>query len=294
MINRKLVTAQRLFIHLQGGLGNQLFIYFGSEYLRQICKKKIFYVSTTSNHLSKIGIAKSKNEFIFLQYANRLLVHIFARVSSLRLFKKYIYFTNDVGYENINEKAESLKFISGYFQSYLYSEENRLKRSAIYENLIAINRNKQLSRDIDFRNSVAIHVRRGDYLLNKNSYFGLLSGEYYHEALLKISVVKSFDSVYLFSDSYISEDFKAKLKISTNVKMFDMTECENLDDIFTLALLTKFENCIISNSTFSWWGAFLGDENKVVVAPSKWFKNRVDPSLLHPTNWLKSESKWED
>lgn len=288
------MTDQRLFIHLQGGLGNQLFIYFGSDYLRQMFKKKIFFISTTTNQLSKIGIATFNYESILLQNANRLLVLIFAKASSLRLFKKYIYFANDVGYEEFNEKAESLKFISGYFQSYLYSEENKLKRSLIYENLLAISRDKQLSSDIDFRNSVAIHVRRGDYLLDRNSYFGLLSAEYYREALLKISLVKSYDSIYLFSDSNLSEDFKAKLEISTNVKLFDMTECENLDDIFTLALLTKFENCIISNSTFSWWGAFLGDENKVVVAPSKWFKNRFDPSLLHPTNWLRSESKWEN
>jgi hypothetical protein len=294
MINRKSVIAPRLFIHLQGGLGNQLFIYFGAEYLRQICKKKIIFISTTSNQLSKIGIARFKNETILLQNANRFFILIFAKISRLRLLKKYIYFSSDVGYEDINEKAESLKFISGYFQSYLYSEESRLKRSVIYENLIASSHNKQLSRGIDFRNSVAIHIRRGDYLLDKNSYFGLLSAEYYREALLKISLVKSYNSVYLFSDSNISVDFKEKLEISTDVKMFDMNECENLDDIFTLALLTKFENCIISNSTFSWWGAYLGDENKVVVAPSKWFKNRFDPSLLHPTNWLRSESKWED
>jgi len=286
--------AQRLFIHLQGGLGNQLFIYFGAEYLRQIYNKKIFFISTTSNQLSKIGIAKFKNESILLQNANRFFILIFAKISRLRLFKKYIYFANDVGYEEINGKAESLKFISGYFQSYLYSEESRLKPSVIYENLIASSRNKQLLRDIDFRNSVAIHVRRGDYLLDKNSYFGLLSAEYYREALLKISLIKSYDSVYLFSDTKITDVFKENLNISTAIKVSDMTKCENLDDIFTLALLTKFENCIISNSTFSWWGAYLGNENKIVVVPSKWFKNRVDPSLLHPINWLRSESKWED
>ena len=286
--------ARRFFIHLQGGLGNQLFIYFGAEYLRQIYKKKIFFISTTSNQLSKIGIAKFKNESILLQNTNRFFILIFARISKLRVFKKYIYFANDVGYEEINDKAESLKFISGYFQSYLYSEESRLKQSLIYENLITSIRNKQLLRDIDFRNSVAIHVRRGDYLLDKNSYFGLLSAEYYREALLKISLIKSYDSVYLFSDTKITDVFKENLNISNAIKVSDMTKCENLDDILTLALLTKFENCIISNSTFSWWGAYLGNENKIVVVPSKWFKNRVDPSFLHPTNWVRSESKWED
>lgn len=286
--------AQRLFIHLQGGLGNQLFIYFGAEYLRQIYKKNIFFISTTSNQLSRIGIGEFKNDSILMRNANRFFILIFAKIFSLRLLKKYIYFANDVGYNDINEKAESLRFISGYFQSYLYSEESRVRRNIVHENLVASSRNKQLSRDIDFRNSVAIHVRRGDYLLGKNSYFGLLSAEFYREALLKISLVKTYDSIYLFSDTKITDVFKEDLNISTAIKVSDMTECENLDDISTLALLTKFENCIISNSTFSWWGAYLGNENKLVVVPSKWFKNRVDPCLLHPTKWLRSESKWVD
>jgi hypothetical protein len=48
---------------------------------------------------------------------------------------------------------------------------------------------------------------------------------------------------------------------------------------------------VIANSTYSWWGAKLGDP-KLVVAPKKWFKSGVDPKDLYPQDWILVESEW--
>jgi hypothetical protein len=106
--------------------------------------------------------------------------------------------------------------------------------------------------------------------------------------------LKSFSNVYLFSDSKISENFKNKLNYGEEFCLVDSFQFQELDDLTTLALLTKFSACIISNSTFSWWGAYLGENKKIVLAPSKWFKSKQDPNFLYPTNWLVSESFWEE
>jgi hypothetical protein len=54
-------------------------------------------------------------------------------------------------------------------------------------------------------------------------------------------------------------------------------------------LISLCKHQIIANSSFSWWGAYLNqDENKCVIAPSPWFN---DPSLvdtdMYPDNWIK-------
>jgi hypothetical protein len=57
--------------------------------------------------------------------------------------------------------------------------------------------------------------------------------------------------------------------------------------------MSKANYLVIGNSTFSWWAAYLNENQTNIVAPRKWFKGREDPSELMPPHWKLTESIWK-
>ena len=56
-----------------------------------------------------------------------------------------------------------------------------------------------------------------------------------------------------------------------------------------LRMMYSCKHFIISNSTFSWWAQFLSrNQDKIVIAPSRWYKNDVHSDLINE-NWIKIE-----
>lgn len=126
-------------------------------------------------------------------------------------------------------------------------------------------------------NPISLHVRRADYLTNPNHTSLPLS--YYQKAL------KEFDKdriVIVFSDD--PEWCKDQELFSPDRFMIS----ENEDNAIDMCLMTLCSSHIIANSSFSWWGAWLSNSDKI-IAPEIWFgpdnsdKNTTD---LIPQNWM--------
>jgi hypothetical protein len=137
-------------------------------------------------------------------------------------------------------------------------------------------------------NSVSVHVRRGDYvsLASANAFHGTLSLDYYAKSAQLLRERLSGDlSFFVFSDD--PEWVKSNLVLPGNTTYVDWNgEGAAHED---LRLMSNCRHNIIANSSFSWWGAWLGENaDKLVVAPKQWFTNGnpVSEDLI-PRSWIK-------
>ena len=116
-----------------------------------------------------------------------------------------------------------------------------------------------------FTNPIALHIRRGDFVWNNKNHPPL--GLDYYESALKL-----FDSdreVIIFSDDTEwckEQDLFADDRFAV---------AEGGDQFYDMCLMSMCDDFIIANSTFSWWGAWLGTRGKV-VAPKQWFGEALD------------------
>ena len=135
-----------------------------------------------------------------------------------------------------------------------------------------------IAEEIRNSNSVAIHVRRGDYTLPKyQGTYGDTNMAYYQSAIATI-VERVKDPVFfVFSDD--PEWCRANLKIARPVTYLDRSSA-GPKAAFHLQLMALCKHNIIANSTFSWWGAWLNrNPGKIVVAPKRWHANLTKGGL---------------
>jgi len=123
-------------------------------------------------------------------------------------------------------------------------------------------------------NSVMLHVRRGDYLTWAAQRHGVLPVEYYQEA------AKQFTNPHFF---VFSDDAAYNLPIPYPTTRVICTPHEDL------WLMSLCHSAVIANSSFSWWGAWLGaDKRGKVVAPKQWFRTgNEDARDIVPERWTR-------
>jgi hypothetical protein len=190
-----------------------------------------------------------------------------------------------LGFYPIEKKSKNLVLI-GYFQSYRYTSD---AKDWFGTEILKTKVGKKLDElgvgNLKEQTYVAVHVRLGDYRKELN--FGILTNKYYHNVISKLSIQET-ELVVVFSDepenclSRIPEVLREKTWI---VPPAVFTSAE------TLVLMSKATAFVIANSTFSWWGARLGDQHSATVfAPNPWFKTNEVPNDLYLPEWILNEA----
>ncbi len=180
--------------------------------------------------------------------------------------------------------------MSGYFQNESYFKDiSELLRKDFSFKYPLTGKNKEVAGQISENQSVAVHIRRGDYL-NKNSQsnFAILEKDYYEKAINYISAHVKNPEFYVFS-----EDFDW-IKDNLNFKEFPVTFIDwnkGKDSYIDMQLMSLCKHNIIANSSFSWWSAWLNNnEEKKVIAPERWFVDEQKNESLdcfYPQGWIK-------
>lgn len=123
-------------------------------------------------------------------------------------------------------------------------------------------------------NRCAIHVRRGDYLKYPN-HFSQMTDRYYDtaiEMLGDVNVVVFSDDINWCRKHWRGRDFHFVEGVTRPVEVVDRKG--EPQDQYDLFLMNSCDHHIISNSTFSWWGAYLSD-NPHPIYPDKWFESEL-------------------
>ena len=163
--------------------------------------------------------------------------------------------------------------IEGYFQSYKYFDnfKQEILKDFTFKPSILDKCLKEISKHL---NPVATHIRRGDYV-NHPSFWNI-TPEYIQEAFN-----------YFTDDEYTFLIFSDDIEWCKQIFPEGVIFVEGNNQFEDLCLMSLCDHNIISNSSYSWWGAYLNQNtNKKVIAPKNWFIPAKPLNDLYPSNWI--------
>lgn len=280
-----------IVIRVWGGVGNQLFQYAFGEYLHLKTRQDVCYDVLSfgrSDKLRKLELSvlnpniPTAEDIKFsrhTRYKNRFYRLLFR----LNPHNKFIL-EQDFNLDMMQFKNNHLYYLQGYWQSRIYPD----KLLKVDENYFTpkqdfpIELRDMKSDIINTQNTVSLHVRRGDYFLPKNiGILGVCDASYYHRAIDLLRNKCNDIKIFVFSDDL--EWVQNNLSLPTNTVLVPNYE---VNPYWYIHLMSQCKHNIISNSSFSWWGAFLnGNANKTVISPQKWTLCSKETIALQ--EWLK-------
>lgn len=256
------------------GLGNQIFQYFFSLWLqKKYPKEKIYGVYDPAILANHNGLEVQDVFCIQLPPTNKF-VYIVERVirawykrTNIELYSSHDnYLKNTLYYEGYWHDKDLFKdFVKGLrFRTPVLNKENDLVLSEIMNS-----------------DSVFLHVRRGDYLKPefKDEFSHSCPIEYYEKAIALILKKMPEAKFYVFSDDITWVRRSINIPNPTYV---DWNTGKN--SYLDMYLMSHCKAAIIANSSFSFWGAMLGQKKKVVIKPKRWIGGEV-PQIF-PESWL--------
>ena len=271
-----------LIVKMMGGLGNQMFQYAVARKLSVQRNEKIFIDLCNYRtdplrkyELTDYGIDLKEADTESVQYLKKknksyvrldryLRVNPFYRLGIERTANEY-------------QRLDGATYLEGYWQNLKYFDSIRdlLIKEFIFNRRVLNEKETKIFDEykeiIDERDSIALHIRRTDYMQNGNQsiYCDLCKTDYYDRAINEIEKSEKKPFFVVFSDDIEWCKNWDKLKEIKNILFV-----ENIihNSAANMELMRRCMHHIIANSSFSWWAGYLGcrTERKMIV-PSSWF-----------------------
>ena len=270
-------------VDIVGGLGNQMFQYALAIVLEKRFGEPVYVdVSTFETYKVHNGLELERVFGLKLNKATwwqiTRLAYYSRNYKLNRLMRKILPRRKTMCFEFPLEKFDEHKlytsdsmYYEGYWQHARYFDEyaEDVKRTFTFAGEL-LGRSADFRNVIELSNSVSIHIRRGDYLQEKN-YCGLCDENYYKAAVEHIC--KHVDNPHFF---IFSNDVEwCKEHIVPMLEEYDIVDCHSGQDSYKdMWLMSLCKHMILANSSFSWWAAYLNKNKGIVIAPKVWTRNK--------------------
>ncbi len=268
---RNNVQTKGLILTLHGGLGNQLFVYAAAIKLKRKFNVPIYLLidGSTKTH--------SERDYRFLMDGVTAIDTNNSIVTDARNFN----FSNTYAYDDYNEDeipTDDTAHINIGIHCFQRYEKIKYAIQEVKDSILP--KFKELYDDLTIQSytSAFIHVRRGDYLTDGGG-GRMISPDFYKEGLKILNKIEAVETIYIFSDD-ITWCKEQPWESPKEIEYYD-----DPDELKTLYMMSQcWAGAVISNSTFSLWGVFLGAYNRtnmIVYPTNEFFVKDL------PTNWIK-------
>lgn len=293
------MEKQKIICELAGGLGNQLFCYAAGL---AVAKKNNSDIQIDISRLSNDSFGRKFELYNFnvsAPVANLKRNHWSDKVlRKIRIIRYRTIKEEDEVFDNLDSQLFKFEYI---YLNYNWHQQNfhlfhpireTIIKEFTYKNSYSLKFEKIMAR-IDSFFTVSVHLRYGDYV----KIGCCIDPDYYAKAItVVLSKVRSMNINKEVMLVVFSEDTESAQKIikkaAPNINLICINKKEGLTDIEEFLLMKNCDAHVISNSTFSWWAAYLSEKKpNLVVAPiiKGWIKNEWENSFF-PKEWLTIES----
>ncbi|MBK8038267.1 MAG: alpha-1,2-fucosyltransferase [Verrucomicrobiaceae bacterium] len=293
-----------VLVKLSGGMGNQMFQYAAARQLALLNDASVVLDLTgfETYKLHRFSLQHfALNAPVAQKWEVRAAEGKHSVLSKLAFWRKLTAGMPDAGTTFQKVQQQGLGYdasllekrghlhLDGYWQSPRYFDGiSGLIREAFQIVTPPSAENAEMARRIADCHSVSLHVRRADYVNNPKTLgvHGACSAAYYDAAVAVISERVSDLRFFIFSDDIPWA--RENLAFPGEKVFVDFNDASrNYED---LRLMSLCQHHITANSTFSWWGAWLGKPEGITLTPARWFNDEskgppVDD--LVPTGWIR-------
>lgn len=299
-----------LVVKLMGGFGNQMFQYAFGKLLEKFSGEKVLFdisyfddmkkdeVENTGytscglplrefeiNIFKNVSVEIAKPEQI-KEARNRKMpkfAYDFLKMLHLTKWTKLPRERSAFSYEK-----DFLKIKEGYFEGYFQNENyynpiiNELRKIFTLPDIRENDTyNKHIAEKIkSAENPVFIHLRRDEYV---KLGFGI-SDDYYRKAVKYIKEKVENPTFFVFcaeDPEYVQNEFD----IGVDFELIGVENKTRETFFENMRHMKACKHAIVANSSYSWWAAYLMEnDDKIVVAPSPWLNNNDD---IICKNWVK-------
>jgi hypothetical protein len=289
-MSHQVAAPATVVVRLRGGLGNQMFQWATAHAMARRCNAEVALdlreqpAGGAQAHLLRWQVpARPLQRSLAWRYNRPALLMARRQPWAARLLGFHV--ERSLRHDASLQRRRLPVLLDGYYQSERYFSDARTALCAHFVPRSALSPRQQ-ALALSVAQGVAVHVRRGDFAGHgaAAAVHGCCEPAYYAAAAQLVMAQTGLQRFFVFSDDALWA--RSALRLPGEVQVIDgHADAPEID----VHLMSFARHHICANSSFSWWGAWLGSHpRQLVVAPRRWFASpALDASDIVPPHWAR-------